>query len=200
MPPPNAFGENDDAVLSATNAPATSPISSRNPENATAEMAVSDTLLAQPSASTWPANPPTATTTPAAAETPTPRPKMDPRPKATTARTPPTARAARAMARSGARLWLPLCPIPPHDQVDAADGPHDQADGQEQGVETREPVDEEPDAAPHQEAGEHGADHGPRPPIALPRVLSVAFSGHGQSQFYVEPSDRVKTSVLYFRR
>src|SRR5213592_296715 len=138
----------------------------------------------------WPANPPTATATPMAAETPTPSPTKEPITNARTAAGTPGTSAHSAMARSGVGLLPVLSAISHHDEVDTADGSHDQADGEEHVVETREPVDEEPDPAPNGKAGEQGPDDGPHRPIPLPRVLAVASSGHGQQQFYVGASER----------
>src|SRR5439155_13244011 len=117
---------------------------------------------------------------PMAAETPTPGPTMAPMANARTAAGTPGTRAHSAMARSGEGLFLSFSAISHHDDVHAPDGPHDQADGEKDVVGVREPVDEEPDAAPDREAGQEGPDDGPRCPIALPRVLTVASSGHEQ--------------------
>src|SRR5437667_7268835 len=125
------------------------PIRIKKLDSATACVATGETFRAQPSASAWAANPPTATATPMAAEAPTPTRTMDPRPNASTAAGTAGTRAHTAMARSGDGLLSVFSAIPNHYEVHPADGSHDQADGKEHAMKPCEPVHEEPDPAPH---------------------------------------------------
>src|SRR5437764_7606318 len=108
-----------------------------------------------------------------AAEAPTSTCTNDPMAKARKAAGTPGTSAQAAMARSGEGLLLGLFAITHHDQVGASDSPDHQPHGQEHGVEARKPVDEEPDATPHGEAGNESPDDRPGGPIAFPRVLLV---------------------------